>query len=252
MRGLLTDKTAVITGGASRRGIGLATAKLFAEHGARLAILDLDREKCEAAARSLAGRDHCGLACDITDRARVDEVFGRIGREFGRIDILVHVAGIVDAAKIMEVAPEVQARVMDVNVNGTMNVLQAVIPFMRGQGAGSIIAISSVAAQRGGGILGGPHYAASKGAVLSLVKAVARELAPEGIRANAICPSFIDTDFVEGLMTPERLRAIVSAVPMGRAGRADDIAGPCLFLASELSAYVTGAVIDVNGGSHIH
>ncbi|MCC2110803.1 MAG: SDR family oxidoreductase [Hyphomicrobiales bacterium] len=249
---LLAGRTAIITGAASRRGIGLATARLFAEHGARVAIIDLSEEACETAANSLPGDGHLGYACDVTDRTRFEDAGRRIAEHFGRLDVLVHNAGIVDAAKIAEVTPEVYRRVMETNVEGTMNALQTVIPHMRRQGSGSIVAMSSVAAERGGGILGGPHYAASKGAIISLVKAVARELAPEGIRANVICPSFIDTDFVEGLMTPERLQMVLAGIPMGRAGTAEDVAGPCLFLASDLAAYVTGAVIDVNGGSHIH
>jgi NAD(P)-dependent dehydrogenase (short-subunit alcohol dehydrogenase family) len=112
--------------------------------------------------------------------------------------------------------------------------------------------VASVAAQRGGGLVGGGHYAASKGGVISLTKTIAREFGPQGIRANIVCPSMTDTGMLDGNVPPERYDEIVAAIPLRRAGKAVDVAGACLFLTSELSAYVTGATIDVNGGSHIH
>ena len=117
---------------------------------------------------------------------------------------------------------------------------------------GSIVNMSSVSAQRGGGVFGGSHYSAAKAAIIGYTKACARELGPDNIRANAICPSFIDTDITAGLMTPEKLKQIIASVPMGRPGHAEDVAGCALFLASSLSSYVTGSEIDINGGSHIH
>jgi NAD(P)-dependent dehydrogenase (short-subunit alcohol dehydrogenase family) len=112
--------------------------------------------------------------------------------------------------------------------------------------------VASVAAQRGGGLVGGAHYAASKGGVISLTRAIAREFGPRGIRANVICPSMVETSMLDGNLTPDKFEEIVAGIPLKRAGRPSDIAGACLFLASDLSAYVTGATIDVNGGSHIH
>jgi NAD(P)-dependent dehydrogenase (short-subunit alcohol dehydrogenase family) len=129
---------------------------------------------------------------------------------------------------------------------------QAVIPQMRAQGSGNIVNMSSVSAQRGGGIFGGPHYSAAKAGVLGLTKAMARELAPAGIRLNAICPGFIATDITAGKLTPEMMETILAGIPMGRAGEASDVAGCALFLASSLSAYCTGTEVDVNGGSLIH
>ncbi|NQV98782.1 MAG: SDR family oxidoreductase, partial [Rhodospirillales bacterium] len=112
--------------------------------------------------------------------------------------------------------------------------------------------IASVAAQRGGGLVGGAHYAASKGGMISLTKSIAREFGPLGIRANVVCPSMTETAMLDGNLTTEQVREIEETIPLRRAGLPKDIAGACLFLASELSAYVTGATIDVNGGSHIH
>ncbi|MCB1994226.1 MAG: SDR family oxidoreductase, partial [Geminicoccaceae bacterium] len=151
-----------------------------------------------------------------------------------------------------EIGPADYDAVLDVNLRGTLHMSQAVIPGMRGRRAGSIVNISSVSAQRGGGIFGGPHYAAAKAGILGLTKAMARELAPAGVRVNAICPGFIATDITAGKLTPEMHDAIIAAIPMGRAGEARDVAGCALFLASDLAAYCTGTEIDVNGGSLIH
>jgi NAD(P)-dependent dehydrogenase (short-subunit alcohol dehydrogenase family) len=123
---------------------------------------------------------------------------------------------------------------------------------MVAQGKGSIVNIASVAAQRGGGLVGGAHYAASKGGVLSLTKSLARELGPLGVRVNAICLSLIETDVVTSAVSKDRIRDLMAAVPLGRAGRPDEVAAACMFLASDLSSYITGATLDVNGGSHIH
>lgn len=249
---LLAGRTAIITGAASPRGIGLAIARLFAEHGARVAILDLDAAGCAEAAAGLPGEGHVGLACDVTDRARglavVDELLGR----WGRIDVLVNNAGITQPLRLLEIRPEDYEAVLDVNLRGTLYMSQAVVPQMRARRSGSIINISSVSAQRGGGVFGGPHYAAAKAGVLGLTKAMARELAPDGIRVNAICPGFIATDITAGRLAPERLSAILAGIPMGRAGEARDVAGCALFLASDLSAYCTGIELDVNGGLLIH
>ncbi|GJE02340.1 SDR family NAD(P)-dependent oxidoreductase [Methylobacterium isbiliense] len=248
---LLSDKVCLITGAASLRGIGRATARLFAEHGGRVVILDLDAGQAEAAAREI-GPDHLGLACNVVDRAAcqraADEVVGR----FGRIDVLVNNAGITQPLKIMDIAPENYDAVTDVNLRGTLYMSQAVIPQMRAQQSGSIVCMSSVSAQRGGGIFGGPHYSAAKGGVLGLCKAMARELGPDGIRANSVTPGLIQTDITGGKLTDALKAEIIKGIPLARLGVADDVAKACLFLASDLSAYTTGAVIDVNGGMLIH
>jgi len=249
--GLLQDKFAIVTGAASARGLGKATAGLFAEHGARVAVLDLD----EAAARKAAaeiGQDHVGLACDVTDKEACEAAVRDLMTQWGRIDILVNNAGITQPLKIMEIGQDAYDAVLDVNLRGTLNMSQAVIPGMRARHAGSIVNLSSVSAQRGGGIFGGPHYAAAKAGILGLTKAMARELAPDKVRVNAICPGFIATDITKGKLTPAMKEQILAGIPMGRVGEAFDVAGCALFLASDLSAYCTGTEIDVNGGSLIH
>ncbi len=248
---LLEGRIAIVTGAASARGLGKATAQLFAEHGARVAILDLDGAAAAVAAADL-GTGHIGLACDVTDRAACDGALQSVQDDLGPVDILVNNAGITQPLKIMDIAPENYEAVLDVNLRGTLYMSQAVIPQMRARGRGSIVNISSVSAQRGGGIFGGPHYSAAKAGILGLTKAMARELAPAGVRCNAVCPGFIATDITAGKLTEEMKAAILDGIPMGRAGEASDVAGCCLFLASDLSAYVTGSEVDVNGGSLIH
>ncbi|MDF2096008.1 SDR family NAD(P)-dependent oxidoreductase [Aquibaculum arenosum] len=249
--GLMDNKFVIVTGAASARGLGKATAQLFAEQGATVAILDLDAAAAEAAAADL-GEGHRGLACDVTDKAACEAAARDLEGEWGRIDVLVNNAGITQPLKFMEIAPENYEAVLDVNLRGTLYMSQAVVPGMRARKYGSIVNLSSVSAQRGGGIFGGPHYSAAKAGVLGLTKAMARELAPDNVRVNAICPGFIATDITAGKLTPEMHEQILADIPMGRAGAASDVAGCALFLGSDLSAYCTGTEVDVNGGSLIH
>ncbi|MFZ7090214.1 SDR family NAD(P)-dependent oxidoreductase [Primorskyibacter sp. 2E233] len=249
---LLKNKTAIITGGASPRGLGKATAKLYAENGCRVAILDLDADQAAAAAADLPGSGHIGLACNVTDKAACQSAADEVIKQFGQVDIVVNNAGITQPLKLMGIEPENYDAVLDVNLRGTLYMSQAVIPHMRERKTGAFVNISSVSAQRGGGIFGGPHYSAAKAGILGLTKAMARELAPDGIRANAVCPGFIATDITGGMLTDEMMTQILEGIPMGRAGEASDVAGCCLFLASDLAAYVTGSEVDVNGGSLIH
>lgn len=251
MSGILEGKYAVITGAASVNGLGKATARLFAEQGATVAILDLNLEASQTAAADL-GAQHVGLACNVTDRDDCQRAVDTLLAQWGQVDILVNNAGITQPLKMMDIQPENYDAVLDVNLRGTLYMTQALIPHMRERQSGSIVNISSVSAQRGGGIFGGPHYSAAKAGILGLTKASARELAPDGIRVNAVCPGFIATDITQGKLTPEMLEGIKAGIPLGRAGRADEVAGCCLFLASELSSYVTGSEVDVNGGSLIH
>ncbi len=248
---LLENQTAIVTGAASPRGLGKATAQLFADHGARVAIFDLDASQAEKAAAEI-GEAHIGLACDVTNEDACQEAVAAVLAEFGQIDILVNNAGITQPLKFMEISRQNYDDVLDVNLLGTLLMSQAVIPHMRARRTGKIVNMSSVSAQRGGGIFGGPHYSAAKAGILGLTKASARELAPEGIRVNAICPGFIATDITAGKLTSEMKSQILEGIPMGRAGLASDVAGCALFLSSELSAYVTGSEIDVNGGALIH
>ena len=248
---LLADKVAVISGAASPRGIGLATARLFAELGARVAIVDLNEDAAQSAAERL-GAEHQGFACDVTDRASCERAVERALAAFGQVDILINNAGITQPLKLMEIGAREWDAVMDVNLRGVLNLSQALVPHMRERRGGSIACMSSVSAQRGGGIFGGPHYSAAKAGVLGLAKAMARELGPDGIRVNCVTPGLIQTDITGGKLTDDMRREILKGIPLNRLGDAEDVAGAFLFLASDLSAYITGAVIDVNGGMLIH
>ena len=248
---LLSGKTAVISGAASPRGIGLCTARLFAEHGARVAILDLREDASGQAAASLPGDGHIGLACDVTDRAACATAAEVVSARFGRVDVLVNNAGITQPIKFLDIAPENYDAVMDVSLRGMLYLSQAFIPSMRAKG-GSIVCMSSVSAQRGGGIFGGPHYSAAKAGVLGLAKAMAREFGPDRIRVNSITPGLIQTDITAGRLTDAMRAEILKGIPLNRLGEAADVAGACLFLASDLSSYLTGTAIDVNGGMLIH
>jgi len=248
---LMENSVAVVTGAASPRGIGRATARLLAEHGATVAIIDLRTEEAEAAAAAL-GEGHRGYACDVGDRGEAQATARRILSDFGGIDSLFNFAGISRSTQVMDIGDEEYDAVMRINLGGTMNMCQAVIPHMRERKRGAIICIGSVAALRGGGLFGSSHYAASKGGVHSLAKALARELGPDGIRVNAIAPGLIETDIFQGKLTEEKKREIVAGIPLGRVGQPQDVAQLAVFLASDAASYITGTIIDINGGGHIH
>jgi NAD(P)-dependent dehydrogenase (short-subunit alcohol dehydrogenase family) len=248
---LLKDKVAVISGAAGVRGIGYATAKLFASHGAHVIILDLDTSASAEAAKSL-GDTHMGIACDVTDRDACEKAITAAVARFGRIDVLINNAGITQPVKFMEIDPDSWERIIDVNLRGVLYLSQAVVPHMRAEKSGAIACMSSVSAQRGGGVFGGPHYSAAKAGVLGLAKAMAREFGPDNIRVNCLTPGLIQTDITGGKLTDEMRAEILKGIPLNRLGQADEVAKAYLFLASDLSSYITGAVIDVNGGMLIH
>ncbi|MBY5753835.1 glucose 1-dehydrogenase [Rhizobium leguminosarum bv. viciae] len=252
---LLRGKTAVISGAASKRGIGRATAELFASHGARVAILDLNEEEARAAAGDLTPVDHgahVGIRCDVADRASCACAADEVLTAFGVAHILINNAGITQPVKTLEISDADWQRIVAVNMTGVLNLSQVFIPNMRDHGGGSIACMSSVSAQRGGGIFGGPHYSAAKAGVLGLAKAMAREFGPNGIRVNCVTPGLIQTDITGDKLSAEMRADIIKGIPLSRLGDAGDVANIYLFLASDLSAYVTGAVIDVNGGMLIH
>ncbi|WP_085314735.1 SDR family NAD(P)-dependent oxidoreductase [Derxia lacustris] len=248
---LLKDKVAVITGGAGLNGLGFATARLMAEHGARVVILDLERAEPAQAAK-LLGEGHLGLVANVVDKASCDAAAAEVLAAYGRIDILVNNAGITQPIRTLDIRPSDYDAVLDVSLRGTLQMSQAVLPAMIEAKSGSIVCISSVSAQRGGGILGGPHYSAAKAGVLGLARAMAREYGPLNIRVNSITPGLIGTDIIKGKLTEERKAEIAESIPLARLGAPADIAGAVVFLGSELSSYLTGVTLDVNGGMLIH
>ena len=248
---LLQDRVAIITGGASLRGIGWATANRFAAEGAMAVILDIDAAAAEQAAAAIGPR-HLGLGCDVRDEAACRAAVQQVLDRCGQIDILVNNAGVSQSHRLMDSTQADYDLVMDVSVRGAFNMSRAVVPSMRARRAGAIVCMGSVSAQRGGGILGGPHYSAAKGAIQALAKAMARELAADGIRANAVAPGMVETALLDGKIDHAGRQRVAESVPLGRLARPEDIANACLFLASDLSAYITGVVLDVSGGMHIH
>lgn len=244
---LLQGKAALVTGAGTSGGIGRATARLFARHGARVALLDLAATDPQGAARDL-GASHLGFVCDVRDAAACRTAADAAASAFGGLDILVGNAGVVHGTKVLDITRAEYDEVLDVKLRGNFNMAQAVIPHLRTRGGGALVFVASIAGQAGGGLFGTSHYAAANSGVFGLAKALARELAPDGIRANAIAPGTIDNDFTKGRMTSAHKAEIAKKVPLGRLGTSEEIASACLFLASDLSSYVTGTVLSVNGG----
>jgi len=248
---LLKDKVAIITGAATADGIGRATARLFAEHGARVAMLDIDEPALADAEREL-GPPHRSYACDVADGEQCRRTVDAVAADLGGVDILINNAGVVYGTLLTDICAAEYDHVLDVNLRGNFQMAQAAVPKMRARGGGAIVCISSIAGQAGGGVFGRAHYAAAKAGIMGLAKALARELAADGIRANAIAAGSLDNNFTKGRMTPEIKAEVAAKVPLGRLGRSEDIANACLYLASDMASYVTGAVLDVNGGLLIH
>lgn len=249
---LLSDKVAVVTG--AGRGIGRAVALRLAGEGADVAVNDIDFDSARRTGEQIEalGRASLALQADVSKLGEVQGMFRKILTRFGRVDILVNNAGIspkkgggkVPMAGIEE---EEWDRVINVNLKGVFLCSQAVIESMKGQHFGRIINISSIVAKTGDTGPAGGHYAASKGGILSFTKALARELAPYGVTANAIAPGFIATELFEAT-DPEIEEFLRGQVPLGRFGTPEEVAELVAFLASDGVGYITGATIDINGG----
>ena len=229
----------------------IATARMMAAQGATVVILDLEQADPQAAAARL-GAEHLGLVANVTDKASCEAAVAQIKAKYGRIDVLVNNAGITQPVKFLDITGADYDRILDVSLRGTLYASQAVLPVMIAQNSGSIVCISSVSAQRGGGILGGPHYSAAKAGVLGLARAMAREYGGNNIRVNCVTPGLIATDINKGKIPDDKRQAILDGIPLGHIGEPNDVAGCVVFLASPLSKYCTGITLDVNGGMLIH
>ena len=252
---LMRGKVCVLTGAASPRGSGRATAHTLASHGAHIMVIDITENVNEAAGQIAAdhpGTSTLGVKCNVASRAACVEAATEVSRTFDRVDALIHCAGIIRGGWYEAIGETDFDDVIAINLMGAFNIIRAFASTIVAQSSGSFVNAASVAAQRGGRLVGGSHYAASKGGVLSLTKSLAPENGPAGIRVNAVYPSLITTDFVTSTVSNGRIREVTSAILLGRAGRTDEVAAACMFLASDLSSYITGAMLDVNGGSHIH
>lgn len=237
----LDGAVAVITGGF--RGIGMATAKQFADAGAKLALLDLDEPGKQAAESELPGAR--GFICDVTNQGQVDETVAAITNDMGPIAVLVNNAGVTRDNLLLRMKDEEWDLVLNVNLRGTFNVTRAVVKGMVKQRSGSIINLASVVGVMGNA--GQANYAAAKAGIIGFTKAVAKELAPRGIRANAVAPGFINTQMTATL--PRKTRDMLMAqIPMARLGQPENVATVIRFLAGPASSYVTGQVLVVDGG----
>jgi NAD(P)-dependent dehydrogenase (short-subunit alcohol dehydrogenase family) len=251
----VSDKTAIITGAGSKRGIGRATAHALAAAGWNVAILDLDEPSAKEAADEVAERGHvqtAGIGCDVTDEASVEAALDALDGSMPPVGALINNAGITSPTKFLDVTGQEWDRIFAVNVRGSYNITRRVVPGMVERGFGRIVFLSSVSAERGGGVFGAVAYSAAKAAELGFARALARELGPNGVTANAVAPGFIETDISGGALTGERKDQLVAGIPVGRGGNVNDVADLITFLCREESSYITGVTYDVNGGSHIH
>lgn len=244
MQNEFADCVAVVTGAGSRDGIGYATCARLHQLGAKVFALDLDFQEN-------AHAPWATMRCDVSDFRACQGAIQEIMDQHGKINVLVNNAGIISATRIADMASEDFQGMLEVNAVGVFNVTQAALEGLK-KCQGAIVNVASIAAQRGGGVQGGAHYAASKGAVASFTKACAREFGQWGIRANYVNPGIIQTGMTKGKFTGDQVSAMQAQIPLGRLGTADEVASAITFLASSAAAYVSGAALDVNGGFHIH
>lgn len=250
----VSDKTAIVTGGASARGIGRATAHTLAAAGWNVAILDLDEGSAKDAADEVAQRagvQAFGVRCDVTDEASVESALAAVDGSAPPVGALVNNAGITSPTPFLEVTGAEWDRIFAVNVRGAFNITRRVAPGMVERGFGRIVFLSSVSAVRGGGVFGGVAYSAAKAAQLGFTRALAREIGPRGVTVNSVAPGLIDTDITGDALEGERKAQLLAGIPVGRNGKVSDVADLITFLCREETGYITGVTYDVNGGSHI-
>jgi len=245
----LRGQKALITGGS--RGIGRATAILFAKAGADVTISYVSNETAARGVQNEVaglGRRCLIFKAEISDEGDVNRMVEETAKEFGRIDVLVNNAGIWTYGEMGKMTTEVWRETMKVNLDGVFFATNAVVPFMKAQKSGNIIHVSSTAAVRGEALHS--HYAASKGALVSFTKSLAVELAPFNIRVNCAAPGWVDTDMCTGVFKiPGYREKVRESIPLKRIPPPEDIAGPILFLASDLARHITGEILNINGGS---
>jgi NAD(P)-dependent dehydrogenase (short-subunit alcohol dehydrogenase family) len=248
----LKEKVAIITGSGSKKGIGRTIALTLAEQGAAVVIADINFDGVQDTVNKIreAGGKALGVELNVTSKDSCDAMVKRTLEEFGRIDILVNNAGISQKVTVQDMTLEDITKVFNVNMFGLFLCTQAVLETMKDQKYGRIISLSSVSAKRGGGVFGGPHYSASKAAVLGFSKNLAREVALDGITVNCVAPGLVNTEIWKSL-PKEDAKAVIDSIPMGRPGEVKEIAATIAFLASEEASYITGEEIDINGGSHM-
>jgi len=245
----LSGKVSLVTG--SSRGIGKVIALSLANEGSDVVINYLkESTKANDTVSSIRdlGRKSIAFQSDVSDASQVNEMMKKILEEFGKIDILVNNAGIVRDKMFHKMDKDKWQEVIDVNLTGVFNCTRAILEFMRQQESGRIVNISSVIGETGN--IGQVNYASAKAGIIGFTKALAREVASKGITVNAIAPGFIQTDMLDTIQ-PEIKTKILAQIPLGRFGTPEDIAQAVIYLVSDTGSYITGQVINVNGGIYI-
>jgi 2-hydroxycyclohexanecarboxyl-CoA dehydrogenase len=252
--GFPAERTAVVTGAASPRGIGRATADRLARDGWAVAIVDLDPDAAAAAAAEIAdarGAQVLGVGADVSDQASVAAAIDAVEAGLPPIVGLANLAGISSPTEFMDETVEGWDRVFAVNMRGTFLVTQRVLRGMIERHLGRVVSVSSVSAQRGGGTYSKVAYSASKAAILGFTRALAREMGQHNITVNAVAPGPVDTDIMGGALTEERKAAMSADVLMGRVGQKEEVAALLAYLLGEEAGWITAATYDINGGLQI-
>jgi len=240
-------KIALVTGAVGF--IGRAIAAGLIEDGFRVVLVDLDRKKLDEFAGALPAGQTLSIDCDISDPKAVEAVVKKVQNIWGTVDVLVNNAGIVSNHKVVETSPEEWKKVHSVNLDGAFYFSRAVMEDMKKKRWGRIVNISSLAA-KSGGITAGTAYSTSKGALISLTFSLAAELAPFGVTANGIAPAYVKTPMVMEQLSTEQLKAIIEKIPVKRLCEAEEVAHTVRFLVHPLAGFITGEIIDQNGGLH--
>jgi 3-oxoacyl-[acyl-carrier protein] reductase len=243
----LSGKTVVVTGAAG--AMGLAVVRNMLEDGAQVALVDSDAMRLDSLIRFLRGST-LAVACDVSESGAVRQAHAQIEKVLGPVDILVNNAGILNPEKGEATPDETWRRVMAVNLDGAFYWCRAVLPQMRKRGWGRIINVGSLAA-KSGGLAGGAAYATSKGALASLTFALAREAAGDGVTGNAIAPAYVKTPAINEQLNEAQRRQLLAQIPVGRFCEPEEFAHAVRFLASPLAGFITGEVLDLNGGLHM-
>jgi NAD(P)-dependent dehydrogenase (short-subunit alcohol dehydrogenase family) len=248
------ERTAVITGAASPRGIGRATAERLARDGWSIAVLDLDGEAAERTAAEIGGDRpvaSLGVAADVADPDSVEAAIAQVEARLPPIIGLANVAGVSSPVDFLDLTLAEWDRVFDINMRGAFLVTRRVVPAMLAAGVGRIVSVSSVSAQRGGGTYSKVPYSASKAALIGFTRALARELGPRGVTVNCVAPGPIDTDIMGGTLTEERKAALGADSMVGRVGTVAEVAALLAFLLGEDAGFITAATYDINGGLQV-